>query len=117
MAQVLKASVVTLLFLASLLSLNTEGRAESVGSCDARKMVGFCYDYTGEGWNIDRAKIDCRAGGGEYRSSGCPENPVVGTCTYALQGKKELEIVYRFYKDAFTLKQAQMSCPGKFSAK
>ncbi len=89
--------------------------AGPAGSCDARKSVGFCYDYVGSGWTAANAKKDCAtAPDGVYSNEPCPRNPVAGRCAYDLGGKKERQILYHFYKDGFSEKQARMSCPGTF---
>ncbi len=111
----LAAALMTLL----LLSMSAHSMAgNGARGCDVRASLGFCYDYIGSDWTSQKASTDCgTAPDGKFIESGCPTEPVVGTCDYNLQDKEGLKIKYYFYKDAFSLKAAQMSCPGTFSAK
>jgi len=109
--------VAALLTLPLFLSTRSMAADASMG-CDVRASLGFCYDYVGGDWSPQKAKTDCEsASGGKLLESGCPDGPVVGVCDFNPQDKEGMKIRYSFYKDAFSLKAARMSCPGVFTAK
>ena len=84
------------------------------GSCDVSAELGFCYDYTGNGWTYEMAELDCSISENSLLvEERCPQESRVAYCEFDLQGKPEMAIVYHFYQPMES-SMAEMSCPGTF---
>jgi len=97
------------------LSQPAQTKSGFIGSCDLRKSLGFCYEYTGSEWNTKLAKNDCDSspGGVFLAANHCPLQSRVASCLFKPQKKQQPNgtIKYIFYKP-MTFKQANMSCPS-----
>ncbi len=99
------AGVVMVLFAAACLptpgvagtgSTNTAATSSvPAGSC-GNSASGFCNEFTGSSYKVERVKKSCREGNGvKYLAGACPTEGRIGTCT-VYKGKNS-ESKYRYY--------------------
>ncbi len=103
--------VVMVLFTVAFLSLASFADAESsnttntnvatpatfAGSCN-NGARGFCNEFTGSSYKVERVKRSCKEGNGvKYLGGACPTEGRIGTCI--VYKGKNTESLYRYYKN------------------
>ncbi|MBD3251826.1 hypothetical protein GF380_05255 [Candidatus Uhrbacteria bacterium] len=80
------------------------------GSCNAREIMGFCYNYLDDDWTREDTVSDCWEDVGVVEDEVCTMEDAIATCFYTLPEPTNKNVTYVFYRD-MTLEQAEMSCP------
>lgn len=71
--------------------------ATSAGSCN-NSASGFCNEFTGSSYKVERVKRSCKEGNGvKYLAGACPTEERIGTCV--VYKGKNTESIYRYYKN------------------
>ena len=82
------------------------------GSCDVRETEGFCFAYTGTGWDLAEAEGGCaEAPSSTFAPEACPQEGRIGTCVFTRDDGTDRRIVYTYYAP-YDLDLARLACIG-----
>lgn len=116
----LAASTLTITICALLLATSVRpcrAAGPTVGACDTRSMLGFCYEYSGPAHTAQGAATDCAGALGGKRLDACPTEETVGVCVVDPGGDASRRLVYVYYRPAYDQSSARAACPGRYDAR